>query len=67
MEMKTPTATQKNLVQMMANDMRQSEIAKELFVSVRTLQTMLREIRQIWGLKHRESLCVHFYKNGWIE
>jgi DNA-binding NarL/FixJ family response regulator len=67
MEAKKPDEKQVKIVQMLANGTRQEEIGVELTVSVRTIQTMVKNIRAEFGLKGRESVCMFFYKNGWIQ
>lgn len=67
MERQKPTEKQVQIVQMLAIGRRQEEMAVELGISVRTIQTFVKEIRSEFGLKGRESVCMFFYKNGWIK
>lgn len=66
MEDKKPTERQIEIVQMVANNATQAEIAVKLNISVRSVENEAKKIRAAFGLKSLPAICVHFYKNRWI-
>ena len=66
METKKATERQVQIMQMVANNLKQAEIAVVLNISVRSLEGEVKKIRQIWGDMSLPALCVEFYRNGLI-
>jgi DNA-binding CsgD family transcriptional regulator len=63
---KQPDETQRKVIQMLANDLSHAQIAVELDISVRTVETLTKKIRDYWGIKSLPAICVLFYRKGWI-
>jgi len=56
----------KELVQMMANSLTRSQMAKELGVQIRALDGRIYRLKGRTGLKTTNKLIIEFYKRGWI-
>jgi DNA-binding CsgD family transcriptional regulator len=60
------TARQRQIVELVARGLSYREIASELVISVRTVETHRRAIAERFGLKTRAQLFHHAQEQGWV-
>ncbi len=62
-----PTDRQIKIIQMVADDTTQAEIAVKLSLSVLTIEEAVKKIRLNTGIRSLPAICVLFYKKDWIK
>ena len=63
----TPTQKELEVVKAFADNLTRPQVAKTLLINERTVDGRIYRLRRKLGLKSLAAVCVHFYRQKWID